>query len=55
MHSKMYNTLKAMIERKRFVSLEDCLTKIMVYKAADLLTDDEVIELSGMAREVYGV
>lgn len=54
MHTKMYNTLRSMIERKRFTSLEDCLTKILVYKAANLLTDDEVIELSDMAREVYG-
>lgn len=50
MHSKMYNTLKAMIERKRFASLDDCLTKIMVYNAANLITDEEVIELSAMAR-----
>lgn len=54
MHSKMYNTMVAMIERKRFATLDDCLTKIMVYNAAKLLTDDEVFELSGMAREVYG-
>lgn len=54
MHTKMYNTIKLMIERKRFASLEDCLSKIIVYNTAHLITDEEVIELSDMAREVYG-
>ena len=54
MHSKMYNSIKSMIERKRFTGLEDCLAKLAVYNAAHLLTDDEFFELVELAREAYG-
>ena len=49
----MYNTIKAMIQRKRFKSLDDCLSKLAAYLAADLITDDEFFDLVTMAREVY--
>lgn len=49
----MHNTLKNMIERKRFKSLADCEKKLVTYHAADLIDDDEFISLIDLAREVY--
>ena len=50
----MYNTLKQMIERKRFKSLADAERKLVTYHAVDLITDDEFFKLMAFAREVYG-
>ena len=49
----MYNTLKQMIERKRFKSLADAEKKLVTYHAVDLIADDEFFELMSFAREVY--
>ena len=49
----MFNLLKQMIQRKRFKSLDDCLAKLVVYRAADLIDDDEFFDLTALARETY--
>ena len=49
----MYNTLRQMIERKRFKSLADAEKKLVTYHAVDLITDDEFFRLMALAREVY--
>lgn len=50
----MYNTLKQMIERRRFKSLADAEKKLVTYHAVDLIGDDEFFELMALVRTVYG-
>lgn len=48
----MYNTLRQMIERKRFKSLADAEKKLITYHAVDLITEEDLFELLALAREV---
>lgn len=49
----MYDTIHDLIERKRFKSFDALKKKLVVYNAADLITDDEMSRLLAYGREVY--
>ena len=49
----MYDIIHNLIVRKRFKSFEALKTKLVVYNAADLITDDEMEQLLADGREVY--
>lgn len=50
----MYDTIRDLIERKRFKSFDALKKKLVVYNAADLITDEETAWLLAYGREVYG-
>ena len=49
----MYETIHDLIKRKRFKSFDALKKKLVVYNAADLITDDEMEQLLAYGREVY--
>lgn len=49
----MYDTIRDLIERKRFKSFDALKKKLVVYNAADLITDAEMEMLLAYSREVY--
>ena len=50
----MSNTIKNLITRKRFRSLEDIERKCVTYNVLNLIDDEELAELIVYARDVYG-
>ena len=51
----MSNTVKSLITRKRFKSIDDIERKCIVYNVLGLITDEELESLIIYAREVYAV
>lgn len=48
----MYETIHDLIERKRFRSFDALKKKLLVYNAAELITDEEMVKLLEYGREV---
>ena len=49
----MFNVLHKLIEKKFYKTKAEALQKIDVFYACNRITDDEYIELSAYAEEVY--
>lgn len=50
----MYNTLRQMIERKRFKSRADAEKKLVTYHAVDLIGEEDFFTLMATVRAAYG-
>lgn len=49
----MYKSMKTLINKKFYKTLDDAQDKLNVFYAVDRLTADEYIELTNLVREIY--
>lgn len=50
----MYTAMKKLIAKKFYKTLEEVQNKLDVFYAVNRLTDDQYVELTTLAAEVYG-
>ena len=50
----MYETIRGLIQRKKYKSFSALKNKLIIYNAAELISDYEVEQLLAYGREVYG-
>ena len=50
----MYDTIRGLIERRKYKSFDALKTKLIIYNAAELISDYEVEQLLAYSKEVYG-